>query len=82
MKNVQVSFTGQEAEGTLFATIYNPEVLPSGLRSQLLRYGLSLATSQRPQTSGVLNGSRRGFTELINTYGLTMEVVAAKPRVQ
>jgi hypothetical protein len=79
MKNVEVSFSGTEDDGTLYAVIHNPEVLPSGLHSQLLRYGLSRPTSTRPQVSGTLNGSRRGFTELINTYGLTMEVVPPRP---
>jgi hypothetical protein len=75
MLNVEISFRGSDDEGTLFTVIHNPEVLPVGLHHQIKRYGLSGPSSHDPEISGVLKGSRRALTELIHTYGLTLEVV-------
>ena len=75
MLNVEISFRGSDDEGTLFTVIHNPEVLPVGLHHQIKRYGLTGPSGHHPEVSGVLKGSRRALTELINTYGLTMQVV-------
>jgi hypothetical protein len=72
---VEISFRGSEDDGTLYASIHNPAVLPSGLYSQIKRYGLTGPSSANPQVAGTLNGSRRALTELIQTYGLTLHVV-------
>ena len=81
MQNVEISFTGSEENGTLFATIHNPSVLPGGLHHQIKRYGLSGPSSANPLLSGTVKGTRRALTELIHTYGLTMEVVPHKQPV-
>ena len=78
MLNVEISFRGSEENGTLFAVIHNPAVLPVSLHHQILRYGLTGPSSRHPTISGTLNGSRGALTELIHTYGLTMEVVPFK----
>ena len=75
MKNVEISFRGSEDEGTLFAMIHNPAVLPGGLHHQLSRYGLKKPGTASPWLSGKVKGTRKAVTELIHTYGLTMQVV-------
>ena len=75
MLNVEISFKGTEDDGTLFAVIHNPSVLPAGLHDQIKRYGLRGPSRHNPLLSGTLNGSRKALTELIHTYGLTMQVV-------
>jgi hypothetical protein len=40
-----------------------------------MRFGLVGATSQKPLLSGKLKGSRKALTELIQTYGLAVQVV-------
>lgn len=75
MLNVEISFRGSDEDGTLFTVIHNPAVLPVGLHHQIKRYGLSGPSNKNPEVSGMLKGSRRALTELIHTYGLTMQVV-------
>lgn len=75
MKNVEISFRGSEDDGTLFAVIHNPVVLPGGLHHQITRYGLTGPSSRNPLLAGKVKGTRKALTELIHTYGLTMEVV-------
>ena len=81
MQNVESSFRCSEDEGTLFALIHNPAVLPGGLHHQIKRYGLSGPSSASPHLSGPVKGSRKALTELIHTYGLTMQVVPFNDRV-
>ena len=78
MQNVEITFSGSEDNGTLFAVIHNPSVLPGGLHHQIKRYGLSGPSSASPLLSGPVKGSRKALTELIHTYGLTMQVVPLK----
>jgi hypothetical protein len=75
LQNVDISFRGSDDDGTLYAWIHNPSVLPSGLYSQIKRYGLSGPSGSNPQFGGKVNGSRRALTELIQTYGLALHVV-------
>jgi hypothetical protein len=78
MENVEISFRGSEDNGTLFAMIHNPSVLPGGLHHQIKRYGLSGPSNANPQLAGTVKGSRKALTELIHTYGLTMQVIPFK----
>jgi hypothetical protein len=80
MENVEISFRGSEDDGTLFAVIHNPRVLPGGLHHQISRYGLTGPSSHNPLISGRVKGTRKALTELIHTYGLTMQVVPFKDR--
>jgi hypothetical protein len=81
MQNVEISFRGSDDDGTLFTVIHNPQVLPVGLHHQIKRYGLTGPKSHDPEISGVLKGSRKALTELIHTYGLTMEVLPFQERL-
>ncbi len=81
MQNVEISFSGSEDDGTLFAVIHNPSVMPGGLHHQVKRYGLTGPSSHNPLVSGKVKGSRKALTELIHTYGLTMQVVPFNDRV-
>jgi hypothetical protein len=72
---VQISFRGSYDEPSPFVTIYNPGVLPAALISQVQRFGLIKATDKALHLSGQLKGNRKAFTELIQTYGVTVEVV-------
>lgn len=78
MQSVEISFRGSEDNGTLYAAIHNPSILPSGLHHQMRRYGLSGPSNVNPLLSGTVKGSRRALTELIYTYGFNMEVVPFK----
>jgi hypothetical protein len=75
MQNVEISFRGSEDNGTLFAAIHNPSILPGGLYTQIRRYGLSGPSNSSPLLSGPVKGTRRALTELIYTYGFAIEVV-------
>jgi hypothetical protein len=74
MQSVQISFRGTD-EDSLFVQIRNPRALPAGLLHQVKRYGLTGPTSQKPYLSGRSNGTRRALTELIQTYGLSLDIV-------
>ena len=56
--------------------IHNPKVLSLALLSQLKRFGM---VASRDGLSGKLNGSRKAFTEVIETYGVHVEVVPSYP---
>ena len=75
MLSVEISFQGSEDDGTLFVSIHNPQDLPSGLFHQIKRYGLSGPSSHKPHLSGRSNGTRKALTELIQTYGCTLQIV-------
>jgi hypothetical protein len=72
---VQLSFEGAFEDPSPLTTIHNPKVLPAALLSQIMRYGLVGATREKPLVSGRLKGSRRAFTELIQSYGLAVEII-------
>jgi hypothetical protein len=74
MVTVKISFQGSD-DDKLFVSISNPDVLPAGLHHQLTRYGLSGPSSHKPRLSGYSNGTRKALTELIQTYGCTLEIV-------
>ena len=72
---VRLSFEGAFDDPSPITTIHNPKVLPAALLNQVMRYGLVGATREKPLVSGRLKGTRRAFTEMIQTYGLTVEIV-------
>jgi hypothetical protein len=76
---VQMSFAGAHDDPSPLVTIYNPEVLSHALHSQILRFGLLGATSKRSVVSGKLKGgSRATLIAMIQSYGVSIEVVPAK----
>ncbi len=74
-ETVKLSFEGDYDDPSPLVVLYNPEVLSGALLSQVLRFGLVGATAQKPSLSGKLKGSRAGLIEMIQTYGLGVEVV-------
>jgi hypothetical protein len=80
-ETVQISFEGLREDPSPFVVLHNPRVLSPALLSQVLRFGLVGATRQRPHLSGKLKGSRKAFTEMIQSYGLKVQVVPASPTV-
>ncbi|HEY7467473.1 MAG TPA: hypothetical protein VIB47_12345 [Dehalococcoidia bacterium] len=74
-ETVKMSFEGAFEDPSPHVVVYNPRVLPAALLSQVMRFGLVGATSQKPLLSGKLKGSRKALTELIQTYGLAVQVV-------
>jgi hypothetical protein len=72
---VKLSFDGTFEDPSPMTTIHNPKVLPAALLSQVMRFGLVGATREKPLVSGKLKGSRRAFTEMIQSYGLNVEIV-------
>lgn len=76
-ETVKMSFEGSYEDPSPLVVIYNPKALPAALLSQVLRFGLVGATAQRPYLSGKLKGSRKALTEMIQSYGLGVEIVPA-----
>lgn len=76
-----MSFEGAHEDPSPQVVIYNPRVLPAALLSQVMRFGLVAATPKRPVVSGKLKGSRKALTEMIQSYGLGVEVVPAASAV-
>jgi len=76
-ETVQLSFEGAHEDPSPHVVVYNPRVLPAALLSQVMRFGLVGATTKKPLLSGKLKGSRKALTEMIQTYGLSVEIVNA-----
>jgi hypothetical protein len=74
---VKISFEGAMDEESPFVVIHNPRVMPAALYSQVQRYGLLGAADNKPSLSGKLKGTRKAFTEMIQSYGVRIEVVRA-----
>jgi hypothetical protein len=72
---VQLSFEGTQEDPTPMVVIYNPRVLPAALVSQVSRFGLVGATAKRPRLAGKLKGSRKALLEVIQSYGVGIEIV-------
>jgi hypothetical protein len=75
---VEISFQGAFEDPSPHVVVYNPGVMPPALLSQVMRFGLVGATAQKPLLSGKLKGSRKALTEVIQSYGVHVEVV--RPR--
>ena len=74
-ETVKLSFEGAYEDPAPLVVLYNPRVMPAALLSQVLRFGLVGATAKRPQLSGKLKGSRKALMEMIQSYGLGVEIV-------
>ncbi len=55
--------------------VLNPEILPFALLSQITRFGLAGAADRKTPFTGRLKGDRRAFTQMIESYGLEVEIV-------
>ncbi len=76
-ETLKMSFDGSPEDTSPHVVVYNPEVLPAACLSQVSRFGLVGGTKQRPLLSGNLQGSRKALTEMIQSYGLLLEIVPA-----
>jgi hypothetical protein len=74
-ETVKLSFEGAYEDPSPHVIVHNPQVLSPPLLSQILRFGLVAATAKRPVVSGKLKGSRKAFMEMIQSYGIAVEVV-------
>ncbi len=77
IETVKLSFEGSYEDPSPLVVVHNPRVLPAALLSQVLRFGLVGGTAKRPLLSGKLKGSRKALTEMIQSYGLGVEIVPA-----
>jgi hypothetical protein len=77
-ETVEMSFEGSTEDPSPHVVVYNPNVMSPALLSQVMRFGLVGATTQKPLLSGKLKGSRKALTEMIRSYGVHVQVV--KPR--
>ncbi|HWC31171.1 MAG TPA: hypothetical protein VG845_13910 [Dehalococcoidia bacterium] len=78
VETVQMSFEGAYEDPSPMVVVYNPRVLPAALLSQIMRFGLVGATASHPPLSGKLKGSRKALTEVIQSYGLNVEIVPVR----
>jgi hypothetical protein len=74
-ETVKLSFEGSREDPPPLVVIHNPAVLPAALLSQVMRFGLVAATAKKPFLSGKLKGSRKALTEMIQSYGVHVEIV-------
>lgn len=75
-EKVQISFEASHGDDTSpFVVILNPGVLPSALFSQVKRFGLVGAADRKAILSGRLKGNRTAFTQMIESYGVGIEIV-------
>jgi hypothetical protein len=77
-ETVEMSFEGLSEDPSPHVVVYNPRVMTPALLSQVMRFGLVGGTSQKPLLSGKLKGTRKGLTEMIQSYGVHVQVV--RPR--
>lgn len=76
-ETVRLSFEGPSEDPSPLVVVYNPEVLSGACRSQVRRFGLAGGTTQKPLMSGKLQGSRVALTQVIQSYGFGVQIVAA-----
>ena len=76
IKIVRLSFDpAYEDDPTPHVVIYNPEMLTPAAFSQVTRFGIGHSLDRKAIMSGKLKGGRRALTEMIQSYGFTVEVV-------
>lgn len=74
--NVRISFyESYEDDPSPLVTIFNPAVMPFALISQVGRFGIHRAGDKEAHLIGKLKGNRINFMEMIQTYGVPVEVV-------
>ena len=75
-EKVKISFEASyENDASPFVVVLNPSVLPLALLSQVARFGVVGASDRKIALSGKLKGNREGFTQMIQSYGLEVEIV-------
>jgi hypothetical protein len=74
-EKLRVSFEGSEDDSSLSVVIHNSGVLSAGLSRQIARYGVSKHSGSQGTLSGRLQGARKDFLAMIQSYGLGIEIV-------
>jgi hypothetical protein len=78
VESVRISFNDASRDGSLQdVVVYNPGVLSSPLFSQVLRFGLKNPRNRETVLSGRLKGTRENFLTMVQSYGVTVEIVPA-----
>jgi hypothetical protein len=79
-EKVQISFEGSGVEGSPpLVTIHNSEVLSPGLARQIARYGITRRANSPGQVSGYLQGARKDFLAMVQSYGVGIEIMRKQP---
>ncbi len=73
-KTVRISFEGTGETDSAFVVIYDLAVLTGALLSQVMRFGLTRSADKK-SVSGKLKGTSKAFTEMIQSYGVTIQMV-------
>jgi hypothetical protein len=77
-EKVKISFEdSRQDDRTPHVVVYNPQVLSFPLLSQVMRCGLVSPGKARTSLSGKLKGSRKALIEMIQSYGLDVQIVPA-----
>ena len=76
-EKVKISFEGAEDDPSPLVVIYNSGVLSPGLFRQITRFGLSKRLDSRAFFSGHLQGNRKDFLAMVQSYGVGIEIVPA-----
>jgi hypothetical protein len=77
-EKVKISFEGSEDDPSPMVVIYNSGLLSAGLFRQIARYGLSKRSDTEGRLSGHLQGGRKDFLAMIQSYGVAIEVIRAR----
>jgi hypothetical protein len=76
MEPVKIAFDVVSLPSTeKIAVIYNANALSPALLSQLMRFGLRLDPRNSATLSGVVKGNREDFLNVIQTYGMAVEIL-------
>jgi hypothetical protein len=75
-EKVRISFEESPHTGEAQrAVVYNPRVMPTALLSQVMRFGLKADTHGGTSLSGRLKGSREALVGVIQSYGVSVDIV-------
>ncbi|MPZ50479.1 MAG: hypothetical protein GEU75_14475 [Dehalococcoidia bacterium] len=82
IEKVRISFEPSfQDDPSPHVVVLNPGVLPFALRSQVARFGLVETADGKSTLSGNLKGNRGGFTQMIESYGVEIEVVRSDRQI-
>jgi hypothetical protein len=73
---IRISFEPSRAnDESPMVVLLNPIVLPGALLSQVKRFGLVGTADRTSALSGYLKGNRQAFTQMIQSYGVQIEII-------
>jgi hypothetical protein len=74
-EKVRILFEGAREDGPPFVTIENPALLTAGVTRQIARYGVTRRSGGQGTLSGRLQGARKDFLAMVQSYGVGIEIV-------